>query len=144
MEDTTAAAFLFTYGTAHHALCERGHLRAGETLLVLGAAGGVGLAAVEVGKAVGARVIACASTGAKRAVSRAHGADATINYTTGNLRDEIKQVVGEEGVDVICDPVGGPYTEPALRSTAWGGRFLVVGFAAGEIPKIPLNLPLLK
>jgi NADPH2:quinone reductase len=144
MDDTTAAAFLFTYGTAHHALCDRGQLRAGETLLVLGAGGGVGLAAVEVGKAVGARVIACASTDDKLAVCRAHGADATINYATANLRDEIKRLVGEEGVDVVCDPVGGPYTEPALRSTAWGGRFLVVGFAAGEIPKIALNLPLLK
>lgn len=144
MDDTTAGAFLFTYGTAHHALCDRGQLRGGETLLVLGAAGGVGLAAVEVGKAVGARVIACASTDDKLAVCRAHGADATINYAADNLRDEIKRTAGEQGVDVVCDPVGGPYTELALRSTAWGGRFLVVGFAAGEIPKIPLNLPLLK
>jgi NADPH:quinone reductase len=144
MDDTTAAAFLFTYGTAHHALCDRGQLRAGETLLVLGAAGGVGLAAVEIGKAAGARVIACASTDDKLAVCRAHGADATINYAAGDLRDGIKRVAGEQGVDVVCDPVGGAYTEPALRSTAWGGRFLVVGFAAGEIPRIPLNLPLLK
>jgi NADPH:quinone reductase len=144
MDDTTAAAFLFTYATAHHALCDRGQLRAGETLLVLGAAGGVGLASVEIGKAVGARVIACASTDDKLAVCRAHGADATINYATANLRDEIKQIVGEQGVDVVCDPVGGPYSEPAFRSTGWAGRFLVVGFAAGEIPKIPLNLPLLK
>jgi NADPH:quinone reductase len=144
MDDVTAGSFLFTYGTAHHALVDRGQLRAGETLLVLGAAGGVGLAAVEIGKAAGARVIACASTDDKLAVCRAHGADATINYTTASLRDEIKRLAGEQGVDVVCDPVGGPSSELALRSTAWGGRFLVVGFAAGEIPKIPLNLPLLK
>jgi NADPH:quinone reductase len=144
MDDRTAGSFLFTYGTAHHALCDRGQLRAGETLLVLGAAGGVGVAAIEVGKAAGARVIACASTGDKLALCRAHGADETINYTTGNLRDEIRRLAGDRGVDVVCDPVGGPYTELALRSTAWGGRFLVVGFAAGDIPKIPLNLPLLK
>jgi NADPH2:quinone reductase len=144
MDDATAGSFLFTYGTAHHALCDRGQLRAGETLLVLGAAGGVGLAAIEIGKAVGARVVACASTDDKLAVCRAHGAEATINYATASLRDEIKRLVGEQGVDVVCDPVGGPFTELALRSTAWAGRFLVVGFAAGEIPKIPLNLPLLK
>jgi NADPH:quinone reductase len=144
MDDATAGSFLFTYGTAHHALCDRGQLRAGETLLVLGAAGGVGLAAIEIGKAVGARVVACASTDEKLAVCRVHGAEATINYAAANLRDEIKRLVGEQGVDVVCDPVGGPFTELALRSTAWAGRFLVVGFAAGEIPKIPLNLPLLK
>jgi len=144
MDDVTAASFLFTYGTAHHALCDRGRVRAGETLLVLGAAGGVGIAAIEIGKAVGARTIACASTDAKLALCRAHGADTTINYAAGSLRDEIKRLAGELGVDVVCDPVGGPYTEPALRSTAWNGRFLVVGFAAGEIPKIPLNLTLLK
>jgi NADPH2:quinone reductase len=144
MDDVTAGCFLFTYGTAHHALCDRGQLRAGETLLVLGAAGGVGLAAIEIGKAVGARVVACASTDEKLAICRAHGADATINYAAANLRDEIKRLVGEQGVDVVCDPVGGSLTEPALRSTAWAGRFLVVGFAAGDIPKIPLNLPLLK
>jgi NADPH2:quinone reductase len=144
MDDVTAASFLFTYGTAHYALCDRGRLLAGENLLVLGAAGGVGLAAIEVGKAVGARTIACASTDDKLALCRAHGADETINYAAANLRDEIKRLAGEHGVDVVCDPVGGPYTEPALRSTAWNGRFLVVGFAAGEIPKIALNLPLLK
>jgi NADPH:quinone reductase len=144
MDDTTAGSFLFTYGTAHHALCDRGRLQAGETLLVLGAAGGVGLAAIEIGKAVGARVIACASTDEKLDVCRAHGADWTINYAAANLRDEIKRLVGEHGVDVVCDPVGGSLTELALRSTAWGGRFLVVGFAAGDIPRIPLNLPLLK
>jgi NADPH2:quinone reductase len=144
MDDVTAAALLFTYGTAHHALCDRGRLQAGESLLVLGAAGGVGIAAVQIGKAVGARVIACASTDERLDFCRAHGADATINYSSENLRDGIRRVVGEDGVDVVCDTLGGPYTEPALRSTAWGGRVLVVGFAAGEIPKIPLNLPLLK
>jgi NADPH2:quinone reductase len=144
MDDVTAAALLFTYGTAHHALCDRGQLQAGESLLVLGGAGGVGIAAVQIGKAVGARVIACASTDDRLDFCRAQGADATINYGTGHLRDDLKQLVGEHGVDVVCDTVGGPYTEPALRSTAWGGRVLVVGFAAGEIPKIPLNLPLLK
>jgi NADPH2:quinone reductase len=144
MDDATAGSFLFTYGTAHHALCDRGQLRTGETLLVLGAAGGVGLAAIEVGKVLGARVIACASTDDKLAVCRAHGADATINYAAGNLRDEIRALVGEPGVDVVCDPVGGPYAELALRATGWGGRFLVVGFAAGDIPRIALNLPLLK
>ena len=144
MDFATAAAFGLTYATSEHALVDRGALKAGETLLVLGAAGGVGLAAIEIGKILGARVIACASTDDKLAVCRAHGADATINYATGNLRDEIKQLAGEQGVDVVCDPVGGPYSEPAFRSTGWAGRFLVVGFAAGEIPKIPLNLPLLK
>ncbi len=144
MDDVTAGSFLFTYGTAHHALVDRGQLRAGETLLVLGAAGGVGLAAVEIGKAAGARVIACASTDDKLAVCLAHGADAAINYATASLRDEVKRLAGEHGVDVVCDPVGGRFAELALRSTAWGGRFLVVGFAAGEIPTIPLNLPLLK
>jgi NADPH2:quinone reductase len=144
MDDVTAGSFLFTYGTAHHALCDRGQLRAGETLLVLGAAGGVGLAAIEIGKAVGARVIACASTDEKLEVCRAHGAEATINYAAANLRDEIKRLVGDQGVEVVCDPVGGLLTELALRSTAWGGRLLVVGFAAGDIPRIPLNLPLLK
>jgi NADPH2:quinone reductase len=144
MDDRTAGSFLFTYGTAHHALCDRGQLQSGETLLVLGAAGGVGLAAIEIGRAVGARVVACASTDEKLAVCRAHGAEATINYAAASLRDEIRRLVGEQGVDVVCDPVGGPFTELALRSTAWAGRFLVVGFAAGDIPKIPLNLPLLK
>jgi NADPH:quinone reductase len=111
---------------------------------VLGAAGGVGLAAIEIGKALGARVIACASTGDKLAVCRTHGADDTINYATDDLRERIKALTGCGGADVVYDPVGGPYTEPALRSIAWRGRLLVVGFAAGEIPKIPLNLTLLK
>src|SRR3989449_11002815 len=108
------------------------------------AAGGVGLAAIEIGKALGARVIACASTDDKLAVCREHGADETINYATEDLRERIKQLTDGKGVDVVYDPVGGPYTEPALRSLAWRGRLLVVGFAAGEIPKIPLNLTLLK
>jgi NADPH2:quinone reductase len=125
-------------------LSDRGTLAAGETLLVLGAAGGVGLAAVEIGKAIGARVIACASSDEKLAACRAHGADETINYATEDLRERIKAIAGANGVDVVYDAVGGQYTEPALRSTAWRGRLLVVGFAAGDIPRIPLNLTLLK
>jgi len=144
MSFTEAAAFVLTYGTTDHALRDRGALATGETLLVLGAAGGVGLAAVEVGKALGARVIACASSDDKLEVCRGHGADATINYTTEDLRERIKALTGGRGVDVIYDPVGGPYSEPAFRSIAWRGRHLVVGFAAGDIPKLPLNLPLLK
>jgi len=144
MEFATAAAFGLTYATSEHALCDRGALQAGETLLVLGAAGGVGLAAIEIGKILGARVIACASSDDKLAVCRAHGADDTINYATEDLRERIKAITGGKGADVVYDPVGGPYTEPALRSIAWRGRLLVVGFAAGEIPKIPLNLTLLK
>lgn len=144
MDDTTAASFLVAYGTSHHALCDRGALKAGETLLVLAAAGGVGLAAAEIGKAIGARVIACASTEEKLAVCRAHGADATINYTTEPFRERIRQLTGGRGADVVYDPVGSSYTELALRSTAWRGRLLVVGFAGGEIPRIPLNLVLLK
>jgi NADPH:quinone reductase len=144
MNYTTAAAFGLTYATSDHALRDRGELKAGETLLVLGAAGGVGLAAIEIGKALGARVIACASTDDKLAVCREHGADATINYATEDLRERIKALTDGKGADVIYDPVGGPYTEPALRSIAWRGRLLVVGFAAGDIPKIPLNLTLLK
>jgi NADPH2:quinone reductase len=144
MDFNSAAAFLLTYGTSEHALRDRGMLKAGETLLVLGAAGGVGLAAVEIGKALGARVIACASSADKLEVCRQHGADESINYATENMREKIKELTGAKGVDVVYDAVGGPYTEPALRSTGWRGRLLVVGFAAGEIPKIPLNLPLLK
>jgi NADPH:quinone reductase len=140
----TAAAFGLTYATSDHALRDRGELEAGETLLVLGAAGGVGLAAVEIGKALGARVIACASSDDKLAVCREHGADETINYATEDFRERIKAITGGKGADVIYDPVGGSYTEPALRSIAWRGRLLVVGFAAGDIPKIPLNLTLLK
>jgi NADPH2:quinone reductase len=144
MSFTQAAAFVLTYGTTDHALRDRGALAAGETLLVLGAAGGVGLAAVEIGKALGARVIACASSEEKLAVCREHGADATINYAAEDLRERIKALTEGRGADVIYDPVGGPYSEPAFRSIAWRGRHLVVGFAAGEIPKLPLNLALLK
>jgi NADPH2:quinone reductase len=139
-----AAAFGLTYATSDFGLRDRGDLKAGETLLVLGAAGGVGIAAIEIGKAVGARVIACASTADKLAACREHGADETINYATEDLRERIKELTGGKGVDVVYDPVGGPYTELALRSLAWRGRLLVVGFAAGDIPKIPLNLTLLK
>jgi NADPH2:quinone reductase len=139
-----AAAFGLTYATSEHALVDRGSLKAGERLLVLGAAGGVGLAAIEIGKILGAHVIAAASTDEKLATCRAHGADETINYATSDLREAIKSSTAGVGVDVVYDPVGGPYTEPALRSLAWRGRLLVVGFAAGEIPKIPLNLTLLK
>jgi NADPH2:quinone reductase len=144
MDFATAAAFGLTYATSEFALVDRAALTAGETLLVLGAAGGVGLAAIEIGKILGARVIACASTDDKLAVCREHGADETINYATEDLRDRIKTLTGGNGADVVYDPVGGPYTELALRSIAWRGRLLVVGFAAGEIPKIPLNLTLLK
>src|SRR3989442_4629640 len=144
MDYPTAAALLLTYGTSDQALRDRGALKAGETLLVLGAAGGVGLAAIEIGSALGARVIACASTEEKLAVCREHGADATINYVAEDLRERIKSLTDGRGVDVVYDAVGGPYTEPAFRSLAWRGRLLVVGFAAGEIPKLPLNLALLK
>jgi NADPH2:quinone reductase len=144
MDDLTAGSFLFTYATSDHAVRDRGELRMGETLLVLGAAGGVGLAAVEIGKAVGAMVIACASSDERLAVCREHGADATINYAAEDLRDGIRRLTGERGVDVVVDPVGGAFSEPAFRSVSWRGRFVVVGFAAGDIPKIPLNLPLLK
>jgi NADPH2:quinone reductase len=144
MDFVTGAAFLLTYATTDHALRDRAGLAAGETLLVLGAAGGVGLAAIEIAKALGARVIACASSEEKLAVCRSHGADATINYATEDLRERIKVLTEGRGVDVVYDPVGGPYTEPAFRSLAWRGRHLVVGFAAGEIPKLPLNLALLK
>jgi NADPH2:quinone reductase len=144
MDFETAAAFLIAYGTSHHALKDRGQLKAGETVLVLGAAGGVGLAAVEIAKAMGARVIAAASSDEKLAVCREHGADATINYATQDLRERIKALTDGRGVDVVYDPVGGELSEPALRSMAWRGRFLVIGFAAGPIPSIPLNLTLLK
>jgi NADPH2:quinone reductase len=139
-----AAATMFTYGTSYHALKDRAGLAKGETLLVLGAAGGVGLAAVELGKRLGARVIAAASSEEKLAVCREHGADDTIDYSKEDLREGLKRAAGARGVDVVCDPVGGDLAEPAIRSLAWKGRFLVVGFAAGEIPKVPLNLALLK
>jgi NADPH2:quinone reductase len=139
-----AAGLVVTYGTSYYALKNRAGLRHGETLAVLGAAGGVGLAAVELGRIMGARVIACASSDDKLAFARSHGADATVNYATSDLRDELKRLGGDHGIDVIYDPVGGPYAEASLRAIAWEGRFLVVGFAAGEIPKLPLNLALLK
>jgi NADPH2:quinone reductase len=139
-----AAALTITYGTAYHALKYRACIRAKETLAVLGASGGVGLAAVELGRSMGARVIACASTDEKLDFARTHGAHEVVNYAKENLRDALKHLGGEHGIDVVFDPVGGPYSEPALRSLAWGGRHLVVGFAAGEIPKIALNLVLLK
>jgi NADPH2:quinone reductase len=140
-----AGSFVMTYGTCWHALKDRAALQPGETVLVLGAAGGIGLASVEIAKALGAgAVIAAASSDDKLAVCREHGADHVINYTTEDLRERLKAIVGAGGVDVVCDPVGGRYAEAALRSTAWRGRYLVLGFADGEIPKIPLNLPLLK
>jgi NADPH2:quinone reductase len=144
MSYEAGASFILTYGTTDHALRDRGQLKPGETLLVLGAAGGVGVAAIEIGKALGARVIACASSDDKLAVCRQHGADECINYATEDLRERIKALTPGKGVDVIYDAVGGPYSEPAFRSIAWRGRHLVIGFAAGEIPKLPLNLALLK
>ncbi|NIJ41248.1 NADPH2:quinone reductase [Parvibaculum indicum] len=152
MDYTTASAFLMTYGTSHHALKDRAQIKPGETLLVLGAAGGVGLAAVELGKAMGAKVIAAASSEDKLAVCKEHGADETLLYPSGaldkeaqkKLSDQIKELTGGNGADVVYDPVGGDYSEAALRATNWEGRFLVVGFASGPIPKIPLNLALLK
>ena len=144
MDFDTGAAFLYTYETSLHALRDRGRLQAGETLLVLGAAGGVGLAAVEIGKAMGARVIAAASSEDKLALCKERGADEAINYVSENLRGRINELTGQRGVDIVFDPVGGSYTETALRAMAWGGRLLVIGFAAGDIPKIPINLALLK
>ena len=144
MDYVTAASTMYTYGTSYHALKDRANLQPGETLLVLGAAGGVGLAAVQLGVLMGARVIAAASTDEKLAVCRTMGAADTINYTTESIRDRIKDLTGGNGVDVVYDPVGDRYAEPAIRSLAWKGRYLVVGFAAGEIPSIPLNLALLK
>ena len=135
---------IVTYGTSYYALKQRGELKSGETLAVLGASGGTGLAAVELGKIMGARVIACASTDEKLTFAREHGADHGVNYGAVNLRDGLKALGGEHGIDVVYDPIGDKYAEPALRSLAWLGRYLVVGFAAGEIPKLPLNLMLLK
>jgi NADPH2:quinone reductase len=144
MDFRTAAGLTVTYGTTIHALRQRANLRPGETLLVLGAAGGVGLAAVELGKALGAKVVAAASSDEKLAVARLAGADELINYATASLRDGIKAATGGEGVDVVYDPVGGELTEPAIRSLRRNGRLLVIGFATGIIPKIPINLTLLK
>ena len=143
-----AAAFIMTYATSHHALVDRAQLKAGETVLVLGAAGGVGTAAIQIAKAMGARVIAAASSEEKCALCRAQGADATINYgehtPQGGLREAIKAATEGKGPDVVYDPVGGEFAEPVFRSIAWRGRYLVVGFASGPIPTLPLNLPLLK
>jgi NADPH:quinone reductase len=137
------AAFALTYGTSHHALVDRA-LKAGETVLVLGAAGGVGTSAIQVAKAMGAKVIAAASTDAKCAFCRELGADATLNYASQNIRDSLKELTGGKGPDVVYDPVGGDMAEPVLRSIAWRGRYLVIGFAQGGIPALPWNLPLLK
>jgi NADPH2:quinone reductase len=139
-----AAAFIMIYATSWHALMDRAQLKAGETVLVLGAAGGVSTAAIQIAKAAGARVIAAASTDEKCAICTSIGADATINYASKNLRDEIKRLTDGKGPDVIYDPVGGDYAEPAFRSIGWRGRYLVVGFASGSIPSLPLNLTLLK
>jgi len=139
-----AGSFLMTYGTCYHALKDRGQLAAGETVLVLGAAGGIGIAAIEIAKALGGRVIAAASSADKLRTCRERGADEAIDYQSEDLRERLKALTGGRGIDVVCDPVGGRFSELALRSTAWRGRFLVVGFAGGEIPKIPLNLALLK
>lgn len=139
-----AASFMMTYGTSHHALKQRARLQPGETVLVLGAAGGVGLTAVELAKVMGARVIAAASSEEKLALCRAYGADETINYAQEDLREGIRRATGGKGPDVVYDPVGDKYAEPAFRSIGWNGRYLVIGFAGGKIPSLPLNLPLIK
>jgi NADPH2:quinone reductase len=139
-----ASSFLYAYGTSHYALKDRGRLQPGEALLVLGAAGGVGLAAVELGSVMGATVIAAASSEDKLELCREHGAALTINYGVEDLKARVRELTGGAGADVVYDPVGGALSEPALRAMAWNGRFLVIGFASGDIPKIPLNLPLLK
>jgi NADPH:quinone reductase len=139
-----AAGLVYAYGTAHHALRDRAAIQPGETLLVLGAAGGVGLAAVELGRLMGARVIAAASSQEKLDLCLKRGADETINYATEDLKGRVRELTGGAGADVVYDPVGGPYAEPGVRSTAWDGRYLVIGFAAGDIPRVPLNLPLLR
>jgi len=139
-----AAAFMMIYATSHHALIDRAALKAGEAVLVLGAAGGVGTSAIQIAKAAGAHVIAAASTDEKCALCKSIGADATINYSSENLREALKTLTQGKGPDVVYDPVGGDFAEPAFRSIAWRGRYLVVGFAAGPIPSLPLNLALLK
>jgi NADPH:quinone reductase len=139
-----AAAFIMIYATSHHALIDRAQLKAGETVLVLGAAGGVGTSAIQIAKAVGAKVIAAASSDEKCALCKSIGADETINYSKETLRDAVKKLTGGKGPDVIYDPVGGEFAEPAFRSIGWRGRYLVVGFASGPIPSLPLNLALLK
>ncbi len=144
MSMTAAAGFLVNYGTTYHALVQRANLRAGETLLVLGAAGGVGLTAIEIGKALGAKVLAAASSDEKLALAKQHGADAVFNYTTENIKAKVMEFTGDRGIDVAYDPVGADYAEQVVRSMGWNGRYLVIGFAGGKIPAIPLNLPLLK
>ncbi len=144
VSDTAAAGISVTYGTAMHGLKDRGGLRAGESVAVLGASGGAGLAAVEIAKLMGARVVAAASSAEKLTICREHGADELLNYTTTDLKTGLRELTGGKGIDVVYDCVGGDYSEAALRSIAWGGRLLVIGFAAGTIPKIPLNLFLLK
>jgi NADPH2:quinone reductase len=144
LEPARAAGLCVTYGTSYYALKDRAALKQGETLAVLGASGGVGLAAVELGKILGARVIACASSDEKLMFAREHGADQVVNYANSELRETLRMLGGEQGIDVVYDPIGGRYAEPALRSLGWEGRYLVVGFAAGDIPKLPLNLVLLK
>ncbi|GAA6140335.1 NADPH:quinone oxidoreductase family protein [Hydrogenophaga sp. 5NK40-0174] len=144
MDYDAGASFVLVYGTSLHALQTIGKLQAGENLLVLGAAGGVGIAAIEIAKAMGARVIAAASSEEKRELARQAGADETVDYTQPEWRREVERLTDGKGADVVYDAVGGPYAEPALRATAWRGRYLVVGFAAGDIPKLPLNLCLLK
>jgi NADPH:quinone reductase len=144
VSDEVAAGVSVTYGTAIHGLKDRAHLRGGETVAVLGAAGGAGLAAVEIAKLMGARVIAVASSPEKLAVTREHGADEAVNYGSADLKEGLRALTGGRGVDVVYDCVGGDSSEAALRATAWQGRFLVVGFASGDIPKVPLNLLLLK
>ncbi len=152
LDFAVASSFFVTYGTSYHALHDRGHLKAGEWLVVLGAAGGVGLSAVELGKAMGAKVVAAASSEEKVALAKKHGADAGFVYPSGPLSkdqqkalsEDIKRLTDGKGADVLYDPVGGDYAEPALRAMNWEGRYLVIGFAAGDIPRVPLNLTLLK
>jgi NADPH2:quinone reductase len=144
MSMEAAAGFLINYGTTYHALVQRGRLQAGESLLVLGAAGGAGLAAVEIGKVLGARVLAAASTEEKRALALRYGADAAFDYTREPIKTAVMEFTGGQGIDVAYDPVGADHAEQAVRSMAWNGRYLVIGFAGGQIPSIPLNLPLLK
>jgi NADPH2:quinone reductase len=144
MDLDTASAFTLVYGTAYHALRQRGALQPGETVLILGASGGAGLSAVEVAKAMGARVIAGASSAEKLAIAKAHGADLLVNYAEQDLKAVVKELTGGKGVDVVYDPVGDKLADPAFRTLGWGGRFLVIGFAGGQIPSLPLNLPLVK
>jgi len=139
-----ASCFLYTYSTSYYALKYRGHIKAGDKVLILGAAGGVGLAAVQLAKALGAYVIAAASTAEKLNVCKEHGADEVVNYNEEDLKSKVKSLTNHIGVDIVLDPVGGSYAEPAVRTLAWNGRYLVVGFTGGFIPKIPLNLCLLK